>query len=141
MLGKNRTVLGRMPCFDMFVACATLRLVRNLLIYDYIRLIVAVVRFEVSFDSDAEEQMKRAPRHVQTEIAKLIEATLEHQPTHESKSRIKRLREIDHPQFRLRVGDWRIYYDVDSDNLVVDILAILPKDQSVEYLERCQQKL
>ncbi len=99
-----------------------------------------MVRFEVFFDSAAEEQMKRAPRHVQAEIGKLIEATLEHQPTHESKSRLKRLREIDHPQFRLRVGDWRIYYDVDLHNLAVDILAILPKDQSTEYLERCQQK-
>lgn len=51
-----------------------------------------------------------------------------------SKSRIKRLRGISRPEYRLSVGDFRIFYDVKETK--VEILAIVPKSRAAEWLER-----
>ena len=45
-------------------------------------------------------------------ITDAIELHLTHKPTMVSKSRIKRLREVTSPEYRLRVEDWRVFYDV-----------------------------
>jgi mRNA-degrading endonuclease RelE of RelBE toxin-antitoxin system len=66
-----------------------------------------------------------------------IRVHLTHEPTKESKSRIKRLRELRHPQYRLRVGDIRVFYDVGETDVVV--LAIIHKDKKdkvVQWLEK-----
>ena len=41
-----------------------------------------------------------------------------------SKSRIKRLRGLKQPQYRLRVGDIRVFYDIFGQR--VEVLAIVP---------------
>ena len=46
-----------------------------------------------------------------------------------SKSRIKRLRGLSKPQFRLRIDDLRVFYDVAEKE--VQILAIVPKAEAV----------
>ncbi|MCL4833735.1 MAG: type II toxin-antitoxin system RelE/ParE family toxin [Caldilineaceae bacterium] len=51
-----------------------------------------------------------------------------------SRSRIKRLRGIDSPGYRLRVGEHRVYYDVDLAEETVTVLRILTKEQSLRYL-------
>jgi len=54
--------------------------------------------------------MTRAlPAHVRAEVRDAIEVHLRHEPTKVSKSRIKRLRGLSQPQFRLRVGDIRVF--------------------------------
>ncbi len=64
-----------------------------------------------------------------------IERNLRHQPNKISKSRIKRLRGLSRPQFRLRVGDdIRVFYDVTEDT--VEVLAIVPKSEADQWLER-----
>jgi mRNA interferase RelE/StbE len=50
-----------------------------------------------------------------------------------SKSRIKRLRGLSQPQYRLRVGDVRVFYDVTADT--VEILAIVSKAQAGEWAQ------
>jgi mRNA interferase RelE/StbE len=59
---------------------------------------------------------------------------LRYTPTKTSKSRIKCLRGLSRPQFRLRVGDVRVFYDVTE--AAVEILAIVPKSQAVTWLEQ-----
>lgn len=54
-----------------------------------------------------------------------MEKHLRHQPTAVNRSRIKRLRSLAKPQYRLRVDDLRVLYDV--DRRTVSVLAILPK--------------
>jgi mRNA interferase RelE/StbE len=51
---------------------------------------------------------------------------LRHEPTKTSKSRIKRLRGLSRPQYRLRADEIRVFYDVKETE--VEILAIVPKD-------------
>ncbi len=57
---------------------------------------------------------------------------LRHQPTRISKSRIKRLRGVRRPGYRLRVGGLRVFYDVLDG--VVEVLAIIPKTQTDDWL-------
>ncbi len=59
---------------------------------------------------------------------------LTHEPTKQSKSRIKRLRDLRHPQYRLRVGDIRIFYDVTGGDVV--IIAIMPEEKTIQWLEK-----
>lgn len=53
-------------------------------------------------------------------------------PTLESKARIKRLRQPAPTQYRLRVGDFRILYDVDEQ--IVTIVLILTKEEAQKEL-------
>jgi mRNA-degrading endonuclease RelE of RelBE toxin-antitoxin system len=62
-----------------------------------------------------------------------LEIHLRHAPTKVSKSRIKRLRGMSQPQFRLRVGDIRVFYDVTETT--VEILAIVAKEEAQAWLD------
>ena len=53
-----------------------------------------------------------------------------------SKSRIKRLRGLRQPQYRLRVDKARIYYDVDDSAQRVEVLGITLKEQSDQWLSQ-----
>jgi mRNA-degrading endonuclease RelE of RelBE toxin-antitoxin system len=48
------------------------------------------------------------------------------------RSRIKRLRSIGRPQYRLRVGEVRVFYDVSGT--IVEVLAIVPKSEAESWL-------
>jgi mRNA interferase RelE/StbE len=58
---------------------------------------------------------------------------LSYEPEKISKSRIKGLKGIDRPQYRLRMEDVRIYYDVNEN--VVEILTIITKKVAAAWLE------
>jgi mRNA interferase RelE/StbE len=92
------------------------------------------MRFEIILAPEALEDLKDfSPRH-QAQIKSAIEVHLRHEPTKVSKSRIKRLRGLSKPQFRLRVNDFRIYYDVLES--AVYVLAIVSKEESKKWLEK-----
>ena len=57
-----------------------------------------------------------------------------HQPKFVSKSRIKAMIQPYWSEYRLRIDDFRIYYDVDNDERVVNVLRVLMKttDQTPE---------
>ena len=59
---------------------------------------------------------------------------LTHEPMKLSRSRIKRLREMEHPEYRLRLDPYRVFYDVSSRT--VSVLAIVPKDDTDQWLEQ-----
>lgn len=62
-----------------------------------------------------------------------IEQHLRYEPEKTSKSRIKRLRGISRPQYRLRIGEIRVFYDVVEQG--VEILVIIPKSKATAWLE------
>jgi len=57
---------------------------------------------------------------------------LRHESKKVSRSRIKRLRGIRKPQYRLRVGEVRIFYDVTETT--VEVLAIVTKSEADSWL-------
>ena len=68
-----------------------------------------------------------------TQIADAMEGHLQHNPTKEGKSRIKRLGGISNPDYRLRVGDYRVFYMVDEVARRVDVLRVMHKDRTLRY--------
>jgi mRNA-degrading endonuclease RelE of RelBE toxin-antitoxin system len=83
------------------------------------------MRYEVILAPEAIEDLKRLKAHVRAEVRDAIDRHLRHEPTKTSRSRIKRLRGLSKPQYRLRVGEVRIFYDVSG--LSVEVLAIVAK--------------
>ena len=65
-------------------------------------------------------------------MRRALEDHLRHEPRKVSKSRIKRLRGLSKPQYRLRVGEIRVYYDVTGDT--VEVLAIVAKSEAESWL-------
>ena len=92
------------------------------------------MRHEVVLAPEAEEDYRALDAHIRSEVRDALETHLRHQPIKTSKSRIKRLRGLSRPQYRLRVGDVRVFYDVSGST--VNILAIVLKSQAKEWLER-----
>jgi mRNA-degrading endonuclease RelE of RelBE toxin-antitoxin system len=63
-----------------------------------------------------------------------LERRLRHQPLVVSRSAVKRLRGLRHPQYRLRVDELRVFYDVTEGT--VEVLAIVPKELAEVWLAR-----
>ena len=56
-------------------------------------------------------------------------------PTLQSKAKIKKLRQPAPAQFRLRIEDFRVFYDVEDGVNLVNVIQILSKEDSLPYLE------
>ena len=96
------------------------------------------MRHEIVLAPQAIGDYRRLEAHFRGVVRDAIETHLRHQPTRTSKSRIKRLRGLSRPQYRLRVGELRVFYDVADST--VQILAIVAKSLANEWLERCGEK-
>jgi mRNA interferase RelE/StbE len=70
--------------------------------------------------------------NVRAAVRAALETHLRHEPERTSRSRIKRLRGLRRPQYRLRVGEIRIFYDVTPTT--VEILAIVTKSEAQTWL-------
>ena len=70
------------------------------------------MRYEIIFAPEARDDLKRVPKADANTVLDAVELHLRHEPELVSKSRIKRLRELRSPQYRLRIGEWRVFYDV-----------------------------
>jgi len=90
--------------------------------------------FEALFAREAESDFGQIRLFYRRQILDAIEAHLSYTPTEVRRSRVKRLRLLESPAYRLRVGDFRVYYDVDEMEQVVTVLRILSKEQSLVYL-------
>ena len=66
-------------------------------------------------------------------VKRALEVHLRHEPQKVSKSRIKKLRGVRQPQYRLRIDEIRVFYDVAEE--FVSVLAIVPKSRAVQWLE------
>ncbi len=91
--------------------------------------------FEIEFTPEAERDLQQIRPFYRSEIFEAIDSHLRHSPTQESRSRIKRLRLFDSPAYRLRVGDYRVFYDVDADESAVTVLRVLSKEAALRYLQ------
>jgi len=92
------------------------------------------MRHEIILAPQAVEDLKLLPARDRATVRGALETHLRHQRVRVSRSRIKRLRGVNKPQFRLRVGEIRVFYDVRGS--VVEILAIIPKSEATQWLQR-----
>jgi mRNA-degrading endonuclease RelE of RelBE toxin-antitoxin system len=93
------------------------------------------MRYQIILAPEAAEDLRCLRANVRAEVQDAIERHLRYQPTKTSKTRIKRLRGLSRPQYRLRVSDdIRVFYDVTEHT--VEVLAIVPKSEANKWLER-----
>ena len=88
--------------------------------------------FEVRYSDEAVEQLRKLRAHDRAAIMDQIEQVLMVNPTLESKARVKLLRQPAPTQSRLRVGEFRVFYDVVQETVLV--IQILSKEESIAYL-------
>ncbi|MGA2067260.1 MAG: type II toxin-antitoxin system RelE/ParE family toxin [Thermoguttaceae bacterium] len=90
--------------------------------------------YEIILAPEAVDDLRTLRADLRSTVRDAIEIHLRHQATSVSKSRIKRLRGLSRPQYRLRVGEARVFYDVVGDR--VEILAIVAKPDAGAWLEQ-----
>jgi mRNA-degrading endonuclease RelE of RelBE toxin-antitoxin system len=90
--------------------------------------------FDIVLAPQAIEDFRRLKAHVRAELRDALETHLRHEPAKTSRSRIKRLRGLRQPQYRLRVGEIRVFYDVSEET--VEVLAIVAKSEADEWLKQ-----
>jgi mRNA-degrading endonuclease RelE of RelBE toxin-antitoxin system len=91
------------------------------------------VRHEIILAPSAIRELDALRADVRGRVRDAIELHLRHEPTKVSKSRIKRLRGLDRPQYRLRVDEVRVFYDVSEGS--VQVLAVVPKSEAEAWLK------
>jgi mRNA interferase RelE/StbE len=88
--------------------------------------------FAIVLAPEAVEDLKRIRAHVRATARTALETYLRHEPEKTSRSRIKRLRGLRRPQYRLRVDDFRVFYDVSGTT--VEVLAVVSKSEAQSWL-------
>ena len=89
--------------------------------------------FAIILAPAAATALKNLSVPIRTGVTNALAVHLTHQPTKVSKSRIKRLRGLRQPQYRLRIGDIRVFYDVTETH--VHVLAIVTTAEAQSWLD------
>ncbi len=92
------------------------------------------MRREIILAPQAKEDFKALKANDRAAVRDAMEQHLRHEPTKTSRSRIKRLRGLRRPQYRLRVEEVRVFYDVTDE--AVEVLAMVAKSEAAAWLER-----
>jgi mRNA-degrading endonuclease RelE of RelBE toxin-antitoxin system len=92
------------------------------------------MRFEMLLAPEAVDDLRKLKAGDRAAVKEALDTHLRHEPIKTSRSRIKRLRGMARPQFRLRVGEVRVFYDVSAS--VVEVLAIVPRPEAESWLTR-----
>jgi len=95
--------------------------------------------YEIILKRSAIADLDALRKYDATQIADPMERHLQHDPTKESKNRIKRLRGLSNPDYRLRVGDYRVFYLVDENARRIDVLRVMHKNQTLPYYKELKR--
>src|SRR4030065_982056 len=99
---------------------------------------MARMKYEILFAPEDVQDFKRLSARDRSAVKEAIEKHLRYEPQKISKSRIKKLQGMSRPQYRLRVYEIRVFYDVVE--ATAELLAIIPKSKATEWLEEMGEK-
>lgn len=88
--------------------------------------------FAIVLAPEAIDDLRKLAASTRATVRTALETHLRHEPEKSSRSRIKRLRGLLRPQYRLRVGEIRVFYDVTG--ATVEVLAIVAKSETQSWL-------
>lgn len=75
--------------------------------------------YKITFSKDADKALRRMSRNVAQNIANKIKE-LAGNPYE-----MRNVRKLsDHPGYRLRVGDWRVVYTINDNELLVHVINV-----------------
>ncbi len=89
---------------------------------------------KVEFTERAVKQLEQFAKSARNVILDDVRLQLPHQPNVETKNR-KLLRETVLADWELRVGKYRVFYDLDEEEKIVRIVAVGYKEHNDLYLE------
>ena len=92
------------------------------------------MRFDIVLAPEAVDDLRSLSANIRSEVRDGMETYLRHEPQRVSKSRIKRLRGLAKPQYRLRVGNIRVFYDIHDQ--AVEVLAVVYKPYTERWLKQ-----
>ena len=79
--------------------------------------------YRIVFTKQADRALRKLPRNLAQRIRiKLVQIAESPYGQHNNVTKLQQ-----RSGFRLRVGDWRIIYDVEDDRLVILVLRIAPR--------------
>jgi mRNA-degrading endonuclease RelE of RelBE toxin-antitoxin system len=90
--------------------------------------------FRIVFKPSAIQRLKRMRRFDAVVIVDSIERHLSVEPERATRGSIKRLRGRQATTYRLRVRDYRVFYDVIDDR--VDVVQILHKSETTSFYRK-----
>lgn len=93
---------------------------------------LTIMKYRVILSPQARSHFHGLCAYDRAKVRDAIDHHLQHAPDSESKSRVKRLRGMRKPQYRLRVDNVRVFYDI--DNMTVDVLGIVDKAHVEQWL-------
>lgn len=79
--------------------------------------------YQIEYTRDAIKVLKAMPRNVSLQIRGKIES-LAADPF-AANNNVRKL--VGREAFRLRVGDWRVIYEIEGGRLVIHVLAVAPR--------------
>ena len=83
-------------------------------------------RWAIRFESRAERDLSRLDRPVKRRVIAALDRLLERDPSLD----LRRLRGSD--EWRLRVGDWRVRFELDFEARTVIVVRILPRGRAYD---------
>jgi len=84
-------------------------------------------QYEIRYTHEAVEDIRPLRAFDQRRVLDGISRHVSFEPTRVSRARIKRMTQPFWSQYRLRVDDFRVYYDVDEAQRVIQVLRVLFK--------------
>ena len=82
--------------------------------------------YEIEFSREARRRQKRLPRDLVDRIrAKLSQIAADPYAQHNNVTAL-----TGSTYFRLRIGDWRVIYDVQDDRLIILVIRIRPRGEA-----------
>ncbi len=79
--------------------------------------------FQIEYTRDAVKALKAMPRNVSLQIRGKIDLLAE--DPFAANNNVKKL--VGREAFRLRVGDWRVIYEIEGGRLVIIVLVVAPR--------------
>lgn len=93
-------------------------------------------KYVIAYDKEAETAIRCLRTYDRRQILDGIEEHLETNPTRVSKTTIKKMTQPFWCQYRLRVGEYRVYYDVVEEEDAVLIRQVTKKGRQETAKER-----
>lgn len=79
--------------------------------------------YEILFSKQADKTLRKMSRNMAALIReKLDQLALDPYAKHNNATKLKNL-----PAYRLRMGDWRVIYEINDDKLIILVLKIGPR--------------
>ncbi len=95
------------------------------------------MKYNIVLDPQAIDDLLGIRVYDRRKIVDAMNRILAATPAQISRSRIKRLRGMGSPQYRLRVDEFRVFYDIIADD--VHVMRVLSKQVAEQYLKEMRR--